>query len=91
MQIQLQTLRDQFGRLASPAGRAGSPRAHNTVAELGTGLNIIAELFVLLQNQAAGGTLDEAAIERTCRAFEEAMREWERELRRNTSRLGLFR
>jgi hypothetical protein len=88
-QLQFQKLRDQFLWLAHLASQLGNPRANNAVAELDAGLNIIAELFVLLQNQAAAGTLDRATVKRTCRAFEDALREWERELRRNTSRLGL--
>jgi len=47
------------------------------------------ELFTFLEGQFNAGTLDRNTIVRTCRAFEDAMREWERELRKNSSRMGL--
>jgi hypothetical protein len=89
LQIQFQMLREQFNWLGTLALQLGRPRANNSVAELGAGLNIIAELFTFLGNQFNAGTLDRQTIVRTCRAFEEAVREWERELKKNSSRLGV--
>jgi hypothetical protein len=89
MQSQYATLRTQFNWLASLAAQLAQPRAQNAVAELDAALNIIAELFTFLQQQQAAGALDRTTIVRTARAFEDAMREWERELRKNSSRLGL--
>ena len=89
LQLQFQVLREQFNWLATLALQLGRPRANNSVAELGAGLNIIAELFTFLGTQFTAGTLDRQTIVRTCRAFEDAVREWERELKKNSSRLGL--
>jgi hypothetical protein len=89
MQLQFQTLRTQFNGLASLVVQAGRPRSINAAAELDAGLNVIAELFTFLQNQYNAGTLDRNTIVRTCRAFEEAMRQWERELKKNDTRLGV--
>jgi hypothetical protein len=89
LQFQFQMLREQFNGMAAIALPLGRPRASNAVAELDAGLNIIAELFTFLANQYNAGTLDGQTITRTCRAFEDAVREWERELRKNGSRMGL--
>jgi len=89
MQLQYQALRQQFNGLASLALQLGSPRANNSVAELDAGLNIIAELLTFLQGQFNAGTLDQRTIVRTCRALEDAMREWDRELKKSSSRIGL--
>ncbi|MCI0748010.1 MAG: hypothetical protein L0Y58_21595 [Verrucomicrobia subdivision 3 bacterium] len=89
VQSQFQALRNQFDWLGQLALQLGRPRADNAVAELDAGLNIIAELFIFLDQQFAAGTLDRATILRTARVFQKAVQEWERELRKNTSRLGL--
>ena len=88
-QFQFQLLREQFNGLGALALQLGRPRANNAVAELDAGLNIIAELFTFLGSQFNAGTLDRQTIVRTCRAFEDAVREWDRELRKNSSRIGL--
>jgi hypothetical protein len=90
MQLQFQSLRTQFNWVASYAAQTGRPQASNAVAELDAGLNVIAELFTFLQGQFNAGTLDRNTIVRTCRAFEEAMRQWERELKKNDARLSLI-
>ena len=89
MQLQYQALRQQFNGLGSLALQSGGPRANNAVAELDAGLGIIAELFAFLQGQFNAGTLDQKTIVRTCRALEDAMREWQRELKKNGSRIGM--
>ena len=89
VQSYFQGLRAQFNWLAQLALQLGRPRADNAVAELDAGLNIIAELFTFLDDQSAAGNLDRATIARTARTFRDAMREWEREFRKNSSRLGL--
>jgi hypothetical protein len=86
---QYQGLRTQFNWLASLTAQNGPARTQNAVAELDAGLNVIAELFSFLEGQYAAGTLDRNTVVRTTRAFEDAMKEWERELRKNNSRLGL--
>ena len=89
MLSQFQALRNQFNWLASLTAQQGSARTQNAVAELDAGLNVIAELFAFLESQYNAGTLDRNTVVRTTRAFEDALREWERELRRNNSRLNL--
>jgi hypothetical protein len=89
LQFQFQMLREQFKGLGVLALQLGRPRASNAVAELDAGLNIIAELFTFLAGQFQSGTLDRQTIVRTCRAFEDAVREWDRELKKSSSRIGL--
>jgi hypothetical protein len=89
MQYQFATLRNQFNWLGNLALQLGRPRANNAVTELESGLNIIAELFTFLESQFNAGTLDQKTIVRTCSAFEDAIREWQKELRKNSSRMGL--
>ena len=88
MQFQYGLLRDKFNWLASMAQQAGRPQAQNALAELDAGLNIIAELFHFLDEQIRSGTLDRDTLVRTCRTFEDVMREWELELRKSRSRIG---
>jgi len=88
LHFQFQMLRDQFNGLGSLALQLGNPRADNAVAELDAGLNIIAELSDFLAGQFQAGSLDRQTITRTCTAFADAMGEWQRELRKNSSRLG---
>jgi hypothetical protein len=89
LQAQFQTLRDRFNILGSLAVHLGHPPANNAAAELDAGLNIIAELFAFLGRRSSAGTLDRPTIVRTCRAFEDALWEWERELRKGSARLEL--
>lgn len=89
IQMQFQGLREQFNWVAGMARQLGRTRADNAVAELDAGLNIISELFVFLQNEFNAGTLDRASIVRTARAFEDAMRVWQREFVKCSSRLGI--
>jgi len=89
MQFQFQTLRDQFNLLGALALQLGHPPASNAAAELDAGLNVIAELLTFLRKRFNAGTLEHQTIVRTCRAFEDAVWEWERELRKNSARLEL--
>ena len=89
-QSQFVALRTQFNYLAEFALQLGRPRADNAVAELDAGLNIIVELFVFLEEQYNAGTLDRLTVVRTTQVFQKAIREWEHELRRNGSRMGLI-
>ena len=90
MEFQFRTLRDQFTLLGALALQLDHPPASNAAAELDAGLNIIGELFTFLAKQFKAGTLEHETIVRTCRAFEDAMWEWERELKRNSARLELL-
>src|SRR5262245_5323555 len=89
MQLQFQVLRSQMNGLVSLVAGLDRPRANNAAAELDAGLNVISELFTFLSNQFNAGTLDRNTIVRTCRAFEDAMRQWEREFKKNDVRLGV--
>jgi hypothetical protein len=84
-----QALRGQFNMLGGLALQLGRPKADNAVAELDAGLNVIAELFVFLTDQYAAGTLDRATVARTAHVFQTVIREWEQQLRKDSSRLGL--
>ena len=87
--FQFQSLGQQFSSLAAMVRQAGKPRADNAVAELEAGLNIIGEVFTFLRNEYNAGTLDRNTIVRSCRALKDGMREWEREFKKNSSRLGV--
>ena len=91
LQLQFQSLRDQFHWVGSLVGQLGHPPASNAAAELDAGLNIIGELFTFLGKQARAGALDSQTIVRTCRAFEDGLLEWQAELRKGSARLGLVR
>lgn len=88
--FQFQNLRGQFNVLAALANQVGKARASNAVAELDNGLNIISELFTYLQNQSAAGALDRATVARVCRAMDDALGEWQGELKRSASRMNLL-
>ena len=89
IQWQFQQLRNQFNWLGELALQLGRPRADNAVAELDAGLNIITELFIFLDEQFSAGALDHVTVVRTARVFQDAVREWDNELQKNSSRLGL--
>ena len=88
-QSQFVALRTQFNYMAELALQLGRPRAANAVAELDAGLDIIVELFVFLEEQYSAGVLDRQTVVRTTQIFQRAIREWEQELRKNSSRMGL--
>ena len=89
MQLQFQMLRERFNWLSYLAVQLNRPQANNALAELDAGLNIISELFVFLDQRFTAGTLDRATHVRVCRTLEDVMREWERELRKSNSRIGV--
>jgi hypothetical protein len=89
IQLQFQQLRNQFNWLGELALQLGRARADNAVAELDAGLNIITELFIFLDEHFVAGTLDHATVARTAGVFQQAVREWDNELRKGSSRLGL--
>jgi len=84
------TLRTQFNYVAELALQLGRPRADNAVAELDAGLAKILELFDFLRDEYNAGTVDRANLLRATAALQKALREWERELRTNGSRLGVL-
>jgi hypothetical protein len=89
IQSHFQQLRVQFNWLGQLALQLGRPNADNAVAELDAGLNIIAEPLLFLGHQYAAGTLDRATVARMARVFQSAIQEWEQELKKDSSRLGV--
>ena len=89
MLLQYQMLRERFNWMASLALQANRPYAGNALAELDAGLNIIEEMMLFLDQQIGAGILDRATLVRTCLTFEDVMRQWEQELRRSCSRMGI--
>jgi hypothetical protein len=88
MQFQFERLRQRFNWMGNLALQMDLPYARNALAELDSGLTIISELFIFIDNQHATGTLDRATLVRTCRAFENSLELWEDELRKACSRMG---
>jgi len=89
VQRQFQALRLEFGQLAGIVPMLGRAGANNVAAELGAGLDIIAELCGFLANRNAAGTLDQATVSRTASVLQEAVGAWGQELQKANSRLGL--
>ena len=87
-QVQFGALRERFNWMGSLALQLNRPRTHNLVVELDAGLTLIAELLVFVDQQFNAGSLDAATLVRACRAFEDTMRQWERELSRNATNLS---
>jgi hypothetical protein len=88
-QFEVQMLWKQFNWMGNLALQASGPHAGNALAELEAGLNIIAELFTFLETQFNAGALDQKTIVRTCGTIEDVMGQWERELKKSSSRIGL--
>jgi hypothetical protein len=87
-QLQFGALRERFNWMGSLALQLNRSRTHNLVVELDAGLNIIAELLFFVEQQFNAGSLDAATLVRACNAFEETIREWQRELTRNSTSLS---
>jgi len=91
LQFQFQGLRSTFNLLGQQVIQLQLPRAANAAAELDAGLNIIAEAFAPVQQEIQAGMVNRDTVIRMCRALELALQEWEKELRKNASRLGTIR
>jgi len=91
LQIQFQNLRAVFSQVAAFVPQLQSPRAANAAAELDAGLNIIAEAFTPVQQQWQAGTLDRRNVVMMCEVLNEAVIEWQKELKKNSRRLGVIR
>jgi hypothetical protein len=90
MQLQMLTLRERFNWMAAWVIETKKPYANNALSELDAGLNLIGELLVFLDQQFSAGQLDQATLVRTARAFDDAMGEWEAELKKSCSRMGVL-
>lgn len=91
LEIQFQNLRTTFNAVANLALQLQTARAANAAAELEGGLNIISEAFAPVQQEIQAGTLNRDSVVRMCQVLNEAMLEWQKELKRCSSRLGTIR
>ena len=91
LEYQFQNLQFTFNALGQQALQLKSPRAANAVAELESGLNIIAEAFTPMQQDIQAGTFNPDTVQRMCGALNQALLEWQKELKRCSSRLGTMR
>jgi hypothetical protein len=91
LQLQFQNLRATFNLLAGIVPQLQSARAANAAAELDAGLNIIAEAFTPVEQEWAAGNLDRRTIVQMCEILNEAILEWQKELKKNSRRLGTIR
>ena len=88
---QFQNLRVTFTALGELALQLQSAKAANAAAELYSGLNIISEAFAPVQQEMQIGTLNRDSVMRMCQVLNEALLEWQKELKRCSSRLGMIR
>ena len=91
LEMHFQNLRIAFHAVANLALQLRNPRAANAAAELEVGLDIISEAFDPVQQEIQAGTVNRDTVVRMCQVLEEAMLEWQKELKRCSSRLGTFR
>lgn len=91
LQYQFQNLRATFNMLADWVAQLQSARAANAVAELDAGLGIISEVFAPVQQELEAGTVNRNTVIRMCQLLKETLDLWQRELKKNSSRLGMIR
>jgi hypothetical protein len=91
LQLQFQNLRATFNQLAGLVPQLQSARAANAVAELDAGLNIIAEAFTPVQQEIQAGMLNRDTVVRMCQLLKETLDLWQRELKKDSARLGMIR
>jgi len=91
LEIHFQNLRTTFHAVANLSLQLQSASAANAAAELEAGLNIISEAFVPVQQEMQAGTVNRDTVVRMCQVLDEALLEWQKELKRASSRLGTFR
>jgi len=88
---QFHTLRVTFDAVGELALQLQNPRAANAAAELHAGLNIISEAFAPVQQEMQADMLNRDTVIRMCQVLNEALLEWQKELKRCGSRLGTIR
>ena len=88
---QFQNLRYTFSAVGQLALQLQTPRAANAAAELEAGLNIISEAFTPMQQEMQAGTFNPDTIQRMCGAINQALLEWQKELKKCSARLGMLR
>jgi hypothetical protein len=90
LKFQFQGLRSTFGLMSNLALQAQQPRTSNAVAELDAGLGIIAEAFNPVEQELQAGMVNRDTVVTMCRILEDALNVWEREFKKNSSRLNLI-
>lgn len=88
LEFQFQSLRATFHALGQLALQLQTPRAANSVAELEAGLNIISEAFAPVQQDMQANVLNRDNVVRMGQVMNEALRVWQKELKKCSSRLG---
>jgi hypothetical protein len=91
LQVHFQNLRATFNVAGNLALQLQSIRAANASAELSAGLNIIAEAFTPAQQELQSGTLERETMTSLCQVLGLALAEWQKELKKDTARLGMIR
>lgn len=89
--FQFQNLQNTFRAVAGVARQLQSARAANAAAELEAGLNIISEAFGPVQQELQAGKGNRDTVVRMCQVLNEALLEWQKELKKCSSRLGVIR
>jgi len=91
LEMHFQNLRITFRAVAKVALQLRNARAANAAAELEAGLDIISEAFDPVQRELQAGTVNPDTVVRMCQVLDEALLEWQKELKRCSSRLGTIR
>jgi hypothetical protein len=91
LEHQFQNLRATFHAVAQLALQLQTARAANAAAELEAGLNVISEAFLPVQQEMQAGAVNRDTVARMGRVLHEALGEWQKELKKCSSRLGTLR
>jgi hypothetical protein len=91
LEYQFQNLRGTFRALGELALQLQTPRAANAVAELDAGLNIISEAFTPVRQELQAGMANRDTVVRMGQVMNEALLEWQKELKKCSARLGTIR
>lgn len=91
LQYHFQNLRATFNVAGELALQLQSARAANAAAELDAGLNIISEAFAPVQQELQAGAASRDTVINMCQVLNLALNEWQKELKKNSSRLGMIR
>lgn len=91
LEWQFHSLQFLFNALGQLALQLQTPRAANAVAELEAGLNIISEAFTPVQQEMQADVLNRDTVVSMGQVLNEALLEWQKELKKCSSRLGTIR
>lgn len=91
LQFHFQNLRATFNVAGELALQLQSARAANAAAELDAGLNIISEAFAPVQQELQAGAANRDTVINMCQVLNLALNEWQKELKKDSRRLGAIR